>query len=220
MRIEAIAWDIDGTLVDSEPLHQESLRTVCLNWGADISDMSDELFRGMHMGDVWLLLKNRLPADLTEEVWGADIIDYYVARAHTLKPLPGAVEAVRLFAEHGIPQACVSNSGRRVVDANLDGLGIRPYLTFSISLDDVAHGKPDPEPYAEACRTFGLLPAQVLAAEDSLTGFSSAHAAGLATAFYTADGTGPAGADIVTSDLRELAGLVLSSTVPEAQPTS
>ncbi len=220
MKIEAIAWDIDGTLVDSEPLHQESLRAVCLKWGADISDMSDELFRGMHMGAVWLMLRDRLPADLSQQVWGAEIVDYYVARAHSLRPLPGVIDAVRTMADHGIRQACVSNSGRRIVDANLAGLGILPFLGFSISLDDVRFGKPDPEPYATACRKFGFLPAHVVALEDSLTGYRSARSAGLVSAFYGSGNAGPSDAALVTTDMREFTDFVLASTGSDAQPGS
>ena len=86
-----------------------------------------------------------------------------------LKPTPGALEAVRALAALGVAQACVSNSGRAIVDANLDALGIRPTMAFSISLDDVSAGKPDPEPYREAARRFAL-PGGVAAVEDSGAG--------------------------------------------------
>ncbi|MGO4334832.1 HAD family hydrolase [Labrys sp. KB_33_2] len=217
MRIEAIAWDIDGTLVDSEPLHQEALNAISHDLGIDMSDLHDDRFRGIHMGDVWRMLESRMPAGVTEESWGTSIVDYYIARAHTLKPLPGVLDLVRRFAAAGIRQACVSNSSRRVVDANLAGLGILPFIDFSISLDDVAKGKPDPEPYATACRRLGALPAHVLGVEDSHTGFASAKAAGLVTAFHTVGGNAPAGADIVFSDMHDLGAFVLApaaSAVP------
>lgn len=219
MKIGAIAWDIDGTLVDSEPLHQEALNAVCHGLGIDMSDLHDDRFRGIHMHDVWLMLRERMPAGVTEESWGTDIVDYYIARARTLKPLPGVLDLVRRFAANGIKQACVSNSGRRVVDANLAGLGLQSFFAFSISLDDVAKGKPDPEPYATACRRLGVLPAQVLAVEDSLTGFASAKAAGLVTAFHSFGGDGPDDADIVFADMRVLGDFVLAP-VPSAISSS
>ena len=66
-----------------------------------------------------------------------------------------------------------------IVDANLDALGVAHHMVFSISFDDVPRGKPDPWPYAEACRQLGRQPADVLAVEDSRTGIASAVAAGL-----------------------------------------
>jgi beta-phosphoglucomutase-like phosphatase (HAD superfamily) len=60
----AIAWDIDGTLIDSEPLHHQSLLAGCRNWGIDLGDLPDQAFRGIHMGDVWTMLRPRLPAGL------------------------------------------------------------------------------------------------------------------------------------------------------------
>ncbi|WP_216073394.1 hypothetical protein, partial [Acinetobacter baumannii] len=60
----AVAWDIDGTLVDSEPRHHRALLAASLRWGADFSDLPDQAFRGVHMGDVWDVLRHRLPGDL------------------------------------------------------------------------------------------------------------------------------------------------------------
>ena len=57
----AVAWDIDGTLVDSEGLHQRSLIETGADFGVDLSDLRDEAFRGIHMRDVWTALKPRFP---------------------------------------------------------------------------------------------------------------------------------------------------------------
>lgn len=191
MSIRAIAWDVDGTLVDSEPLHHRALLAGSAVFGVDLSDLPDEAFRGVHMGDVWTLLRPRLPQALAEEEWLAAINRHYVANRHELVAIPQAVETIRALASMGVPQVCVSNSARMIVDANLDALGIAAEMAFSISLDDAAHGKPDPWPYAEACRRLGLAPAMVLAVEDSHTGITSATAAGLpcaALGFEDGDG--------------------------------
>lgn len=214
MILKAIAWDIDGTLADSEPLHEEVLAAVCRRWGADLSDLPPDHFRGVHMLDVWLALKDRMPADLREEVWQDAIIDAYVADSASLRPMHGAVETVKALAAMGIRQGCVSNSGRRVVDANLKALDIDRYLDFSISLDDVTRGKPHPEPYTMACRKFGLLPVEVLAVEDSLAGFTSANAAGLMTAFYAPAAGETARADHNVADLPMIIDIVNEVNAP------
>lgn len=190
-RFQAVAWDIDGTLVDSEPLHHRALIAASLEFGTDLRDLPDMAFRGIHMGDVWHLLRDRLPSTLSEETWADAINRHYVAGRRTLQPLPGAVETIRALHRQGVPQVCVSNSCRLVVDANLDALDVVACIDFSISLDDVTEGKPSPLPYAEAAARLGLAPETVVAVEDSATGIRSARAAGLHTLFLrTSDNRG------------------------------
>lgn len=193
MTIRAIAWDVDGTLVDSEPLHHRALLAGTARFGVDLSDLPGEAFRGVHMGDVWKILRPRLPGSLSEAEWLEAINEHYVSHRNELVAIPQAAEMVRAFAAQGLAQVCVSNSARVIVDANLDALGIGRDIAFSISLDDVHAGKPDPFPYEEACRRLGLPPAEVLAVEDSYTGASSALAAGLRCAGLHLEMSEPAG---------------------------
>ena len=205
MSIRAIAWDVDGTLVDSEPLHHRALLAGSAAFGVDLSDLPDEAFRGVHMGDVWKILQPRLPASLAEAEWLAAINQHYVSHRHELAAVPQAVDTIRTLAEMGLPQVCVSNSARMIVEANLDALGVARYMAFSISLDDVVNGKPDPWPDAEPCRRLGPAHPTVLAVEDSQTGITSACAAGLrCAALGFADGTGYHG----ISGLHEVLGIV------------
>lgn len=132
---------------------------------------------------------------------------FYVAHAPSLSPIPGAIEAVRALGQRGVAQACVSNSGRAVVDANLDALGIRPEISFSISLEDVSAGKPDPEPFREAARRFALPAGAVVAVEDSGAGARSAHAAGLYVVGYAPEGTAFVGSDRSVAKLMEVVAL-------------
>ncbi|CAA0107527.1 Validoxylamine A 7'-phosphate phosphatase [Starkeya nomas] len=188
--LRAVAWDIDGTLIDSEPLHHRALVAACRALGSDISDLPDQAFRGIHMGDVWKQIAPRLPADVAQAEWLARINDHYVAHRDSLIALPGAVATIRALARLGVPQVCVSNSSRSVVDANIDALGIADALAFSLSLDDVTNGKPDPEPYRCACARLGLPPQEVAAIEDSRSGALSARAASLYVVGYTPSGGG------------------------------
>lgn len=204
MTLLAVAWDIDGTLVDSEPLHHRALLAGCRNWGVDLSDLPDQAFRGIHMGDVWTAIRPRMPDGLRMQEWLAAINHHYSANRSQLSPMPEAVETIRALAARGIRQACVSNSVRAIVDANLDALGILDFIEFSISIDDVASGKPDPLPYFEACRRLGLAPQQAVAVEDSRTGVQSARAAGLFVAGYAQMGWVPGEVDLSTARLSDL----------------
>lgn len=183
--LRAVAWDIDGTLVDSEDLHHRALVTICGAHGVDLSDLPAQAFRGVHMFDVWTSLRPRLPARLDRGEWLDAVDRYYVGHAAEVAPMPEAIATVRELGARGIAQACVSNSGRAVVDANIDALGIRDQIAFSISLDDVSAGKPDPEPFARAARRFEVPFHAVAAVEDSVAGARSARGAGLVVVRYT-----------------------------------
>lgn len=188
--IRAVAWDIDGTLIDSEPLHDAVLVEVCELHGADLSDLPQNHFRGIHMPDVWKILRSRLPEGLEEAAWLNAIVERYVERAGELQPLPGALEVMQMLSDAGIRQVCVSNSSRSVVDANLRALAILDRIDFSISLDDVGAGKPHPEPYLTAAQRLGFAPEEVAAVEDSVAGATSARAAGMRVFAIAPDGHG------------------------------
>ena len=203
----AVAWDIDGTLIDSEPLHERALAAASAALGADLSDLEPDAFRGVHAIDIWEALKPRFPAGSSFKTWIAAIEGYYVAHVGELAPNPGALEAMRKLSERGIAQACVSNSGRTIVDANIEALGIGKIIAFSLSLDDVSSGKPDPEPYREAARRFGAKPQAVVAVEDSGAGARSARAAGLYVVGYAPEGHAFVGADLSIAHLDEIQAL-------------
>lgn len=208
MTIKAVAWDVDGTLVDSEPLHHEALIAACRHWNVDISDISEERFRGMHMGDVWRALTPRMPASVKQRDWKKANDDFYVGHRHSLKPMPRALETVTALAKAGLRQICVSNAGRVILDANIDALGLGSVVEFTLSIDDVTNGKPHPEPYASGCARLGLQPDQMAAIEDSETGCRSARAAGfLVIAYDHLHGTFTH-ADHVIRDLAKLPALL------------
>jgi beta-phosphoglucomutase-like phosphatase (HAD superfamily) len=66
MMIRAIAWDVDGTLVDSEPLHHAALLDTSIRFGADLRDLHQDEFRGVHMRDVWIAVRDRFPSYVDE----------------------------------------------------------------------------------------------------------------------------------------------------------
>ncbi|HTN98993.1 MAG TPA: HAD family phosphatase [Nordella sp.] len=208
MTIRAIAWDVDGTLVDSEPLHHDALLAACAHWNVDISDISDDRFCGVHMGDVWQAISPRMPASASEAEWNRANDDYYVRHRNILKPMPLALETIKALDEAGIAQICVSNAGRVILDANIDALGLADVMRFTLSLDDVTKGKPDPEPYAKGAARLKLRPDQMAAVEDSAPGRRAARAAGLVVIAYDLCCGKLADADYVTNDLSRILSLL------------
>ena len=204
LRPLAVAWDIDGTLIDSEPVHLLALQSVCRDYGVDIADLPDAHFIGVHINDVWQVLAPRFPGDLTQALWVAQINQHYLRAADRLEPIPGALAVVAELSRRGVLQVAVSNSHRVVVQANLAVGGLADHLVFSVSLNDVTVGKPDPAPYTLAADRLGVAPARLLAIEDSLTGLRSARHAGLRAIGYGGAAGLSAVADRTIAHLREV----------------
>lgn len=181
----ALAWDVDGTLVDSEPLHLEALLRVSSSHGIDISDFGPTQFVGIAIHDVWRQLAPRFGSKLATSTsdgfkrFCRSINEQYLARAHTLQPMSGSLETLQWLKQRKLPMCAVSNSNAPIVHANLRAIGADHFFDFVITLDDVTQPKPHPEPYARACSDLGLAGPQVLAVEDSASGLQSAKAAGL-----------------------------------------
>ena len=190
----AVAWDVDGTLVDSEPLHLQALKAVCRAHGVDLSDFGPTPFVGVAAPQVWQALEPRFGLSLGRDhahrstAFLGALEEHYRAHAHTLQPMPGALAALRWLHDRDVPMCAVSNSAAAIVQANLLAIDAVDCMRFVISLDDAPAPKPHPAPYREAARLLGLAPGQVWGVEDSPSGTASAHAAGLQVLLV---GTGP-----------------------------
>ncbi len=180
MPIKAILWDCDGTLVDSEPLHDECIRAVAGEHGAPLNHEDVKRFLGRTTKDIWAYLHQERGLTLDFDGWLSSIHAYYRAHAPAkVKPRPGVESQILLFASMGLKQAVVSNSTRPLVDASLGVLDAGKMLEFSISANDVGKPKPDPEPYFRAALKLMLPPHQCLVVEDSPAGARAGKAAGM-----------------------------------------
>ena len=103
MRFGGIAWDVDGTLADSEPRHHRALLAASRRWGVDLAALPEAAFRGLHNADVWQTLQPRFPATLARDTWLDAIDDAYVDDAGPIHPMPGALDA--MIAEGISPEA-------------------------------------------------------------------------------------------------------------------
>ena len=183
--LAAVAWDVDGTLVDSEPLHLQALQEVCRAHRVDLSDLGPAPFVGVAAPDVWRALDTRFGASLGSDAarraqafLGA-VAEHYRAGAHTLRPMAGAAEVLRWLDAQGVPMCAVSSSQAAIVEINLRAIGAWQNMRFAVCLDDVVRPKPDAEPYRLAAQRLGAPPAAIWALEDSASGTASARAAGL-----------------------------------------
>ena len=178
-RVEAVVFDLDGVIVDSEHLWDEVREELARERGgrwhegaqADMMGMSaPEWSRYMH--DVIGLSES--PADIDQLVVEG-ILGRYAER---LPLIEGAVDAVLRVAE-SFRLAVASSSNRTVIDAVLDGAGVTASFEATVSSEEVGRGKPAPDVFLEAAQRLGVPPDRCAAVEDSGNGIRAAHAAGL-----------------------------------------
>ncbi len=206
----AVFWDMDGTLIDSEPLHDEALVVALGKLGLKPPANLHERVLGQTAQDVYDMLREEVGLDLAFDRWIALKYEHYLNEAPKLKPRPGAVEIWNELKARGIAQAVVSNSDRLIVEANIHALGLREAGLRSVTRNDVRMGKPHAEPYLRAAWLFGIDPANCAVMEDSLPGSESGLAAGMRTVYWPeAPGPGPAGALVAETahDVRGFLGL-------------
>ncbi len=187
--LQGVLFDLDGLLVDSEPLWFEVERAVMARLGGDWTEHDQRALVGGSLRKSVDYLISRARPRPGQRVPGHDEVAQWLlsGMAQTLasrevKPLPGAVELVTAVRAAGLPYALVTSSERVIVDAVLRTLA-RHDVSFEVIVSgaDVRHPKPDPEPYRLAAALLGADPACCVALEDSPNGVASARAAGCAT---------------------------------------
>jgi HAD superfamily hydrolase (TIGR01509 family) len=174
----AVLFDMDGLLIDSEPLWLEAETAVMARLGADWTPADQaQLLGGSLVRTVrYLLGKATRPAS------PGQVAEWLMTRVTELirdrgVPLrPGARELLAEVAAAGLPHALVTSSERGFMDAVLARTGLR--FDVLVCADDVSMTKPDPEPYLLAAKLLGADPARCVALEDSPNGVASAQAAG------------------------------------------
>lgn len=211
MTPKAVFWDMDGTLTDSEPLHEAALTAALESVGIAPPPHLHERVLGISAGPVYRMLREECGLALPFDDWIARKYEHYLPLVGGLKPRPGAVEIFRDLRALGVAQAVVSNSDRLIVDANLGAVGLVYPGMKTVSRNDVREGKPHPEPFLRAAWLADVDPADAVAVDDSVTGATAGLAAGMKTVFWPERPgmAGPDGAVTVNSAdaLRKVLGL-------------
>ena len=175
---EAVFFDMDGLMVDSEPEWFQSEVEVTSPFGYTWLEVDQIACLGGPLSKVGQYMFDKCGRQRSPEYFTQALIDTQVARMRGNTPtMPGAMELVRELQSHGIKTALVSASPRNIVDAVLDNVG-HDLFPFSISADDVQNTKPDPEGYLKAASMSGSEITNCLIFEDSLTGMNAAIASG------------------------------------------
>jgi HAD superfamily hydrolase (TIGR01509 family) len=203
--IEAVVFDMDGVLVESEELWSQAREQLVRERGGSWREEATRAMQGMSSLEWSAYMRDELgvdmpPADISAAVV-ARMTDLYRGR---LPLIDGAVEAVRGLSQR-FRLALASSANREIIDLALELAGVQQCFAASVSSEEVPRGKPAPDVYLEAARRLAVAPERCAAVEDSSNGLRSAAAAGMAVVAIPNRGFPPA------DDALALASVVLDS---------
>ena len=177
--IAAVVLDMDGLLIDTEPVWRTAAREVLANLGIDLTEADLLDTTGVRVDEMTAAFLPRRPpsgvspAQVADRI--TDLVVDYVAREG--EPMPGVPEAIALFERSGLRLAIASSSPERLIDAVCARLKLD--IDIRCSALDEPRGKPAPDVYLAAARRLRLTPARCLAVEDSPAGVVAAKDAGM-----------------------------------------
>jgi HAD superfamily hydrolase (TIGR01509 family) len=177
--IEAVVFDLDGLLLDTEQVWDEVRESLTRELGGRWHDRAQADMMGMSSKEWSRYMHDELGLSEPPEELNRLVLERMQERFRERLPLvDGAVEAVRRIGERR-PLGLASSSNRPLIDLALDEMGVADLFRATVSSEEVERGKPAPEVYLEAARRLGVRPQDVAAVEDSANGIRSAKAAGM-----------------------------------------
>jgi HAD superfamily hydrolase (TIGR01509 family) len=178
--IEAVVFDLDGVLIDSEPVWEQVRRSVVATRGGHWDDDTQSRLMGMSTGEWSRYLSADLGVRLSPSEVASTVVTAMATRYREHLPLmPGAVDAVTRLAARW-PLGLASSAPRSLIETVLDTASLRPFFLAVLSTEEVARGKPAPDVYLSVAGLLDVPPMACAAVEDSSNGLRSAAAAGCA----------------------------------------
>ncbi|MFP4355096.1 MAG: HAD family hydrolase [Phycisphaerae bacterium] len=191
MSLQAVIFDFDGVIVDSEPLHFKGFQEVLKQIGIDLSR---EAYYSHYLGyddhDCFAMVLaergEKADEDRVAELTRRKTLRMQALIGQSIEPLPGAVPLIRALAENRTPMAICSGALGHEIRQAAGAVGVVDFFPIIVSAEDVCYGKPDPEGYLQALDKLGRLhPEQSFSAgrcvviEDSPFGIEAGKAAGM-----------------------------------------
>jgi HAD superfamily hydrolase (TIGR01509 family) len=178
--IEAVIFDMDGLLVDSEPLAKEAWQATTRLYGAEIGDALFDRMLGLRETECAALVHAELGLSIPVDALCRQRNDLFlVSLPGRLKPMAGARELLAELAARGVRRALATSGERRYVALVMRELDLDPAFDVRVVAEDVRQGKPAPDVYLLAAARLSLPPAACLVLEDAPNGIAAARAAGM-----------------------------------------
>ncbi len=178
--IQAVIFDLDGVLMDSERLAFRAWLEWAGRYGGELEETDFPGMIGLTAEETAIYVMRRTGVTFDAAESSAWAWQWVLDRLREgCQPLPGTVDLLRVLSARGYPLAIASNAIASYIDDALEGLGLLAFFPVRVSVDDVAQGKPAPDVYLAAARRLELDPRRCLAIEDSRVGLQAASAAGM-----------------------------------------
>jgi HAD superfamily hydrolase (TIGR01509 family) len=180
MGIQAVIFDMDGVLLDSEAAWDAAREAYTRESGGTWRETAQKDMMGMSSTEWSRYMQEELDVPADPEQISSDVVEKMLAQYQEQLPLiDGAVEAVERMAQRYDALGLASSANRPLIDLALRESGLERYFGATVSSEEVERGKPAPDVYLEAARRLGVGPAEAAAVEDSHNGILSAHNAGM-----------------------------------------
>lgn len=190
--MKAVIFDMDGVLVNSEPLYLSLNREFYKKIGADISPEEYQSFIGMGGPAMWGYIVSKYQLNYTvEELKAHDLqFKYDALKSTNLVPIEGVVEFLYFLKAKQLPLGIASSGRRKNIDLILSKLGIEKYFSVIVSGEEVENGKPDPDIFLLAAKKLNTNPVTCVVVEDSKNGVTAAKLAGMQCVGFFNPGSG------------------------------
>jgi HAD superfamily hydrolase (TIGR01509 family) len=175
----AVIFDLDGTLVDSEPLSKVAWRRVLAIHRYDATDAEITAAQGLRFAESYATFARAAPLPPLDVVWNDYSRLLYKSYDEGLVSFVDAVTTARQLQAEGVPLALATSSQRERLQRTVDAADLDGLFAVTVAGDEVTRGKPAPDGYLAAARLLGVAPADCVAVEDSQAGIDAAKAAGM-----------------------------------------
>ncbi len=184
-----VILDMDGVILDSEPIHLEATNRVLKKYGAELSYRENLSLQGTAEIPYWKILMERFgfSEDVKKLIEEKEKHMFEILSRKELVPNEGLMEFLLALRKRGIPIGLASSSQLNQINFILRKLGLREFFSAITSGEEVSEGKPEPQIYLETARRLGVPPERCVAIEDSRNGLISAKRAGMKVIAYRND---------------------------------
>lgn len=181
MRVSAVIFDMDGLMVDTEPVYQVAWKQAATELGYDLDDTLYSTFVGRPTPACEAIIIERFghgfPLERFREQW--PVLWRSEVERHGIETKPGLEEILALVESHGLPMAVATSSEAKYVEVTLRQAGLANRFDAMVTGDEIDRGKPEPDIYLETARKLGVPPSDCVALEDSEAGILAIQRAGM-----------------------------------------